>query len=56
MVVVEGLSTVRVVEGVVGAKATATTAVVVEAEVKMTYDAAEASTQGDGSLGHHVGK
>lgn len=66
--VVEGSSTVRVVEDVVGAeaptttgmvvepKAPATTGVVVEAKVRTAPDAAEASGQGDGSLVHHAGK
>ena len=54
--VVEGSSAVRVVEEVVAAKATATMGVVVEAEVKTAYDAAEALGQGDGLLVHRVGK
>lgn len=68
VVVVEGSSTVRVVEGVIFAEAvtttevvmepeaTATTGVDVETEVKTAPDAAEASTQGDGLLGHRTGK
>ena len=54
--VVEGSSTVHVVEEVVAAKATATTEVVAEAEAKMAHDAAEASGQGGESSDHRAGK
>ena len=54
--VVEGSSSVRVVEEVVPAEATAITGVVVEAEAKLAHDAAEASGQGDGSMVHRAGK
>ena len=65
---IEGSSTVCVVEEVVAAEATmttravvtaeatTTTGVVVEAEAKETHDVAEASGQGSGSLGHRSGK
>ena len=54
--VVEGSSTVQVVENAVGAEAATTTGVVLEAEVKTVSDAVEASDQGDGLSGHRVGK
>ena len=54
--VVEGSSTVCVVEEVIAVKATVTTGVVMETKAKMAHDAADASGQGGRSIVHRAGK